>query len=111
MRELAPAAPTPHLHARVAHAGAPDLGTSLIRNAVSVFAAIVGGADTVEPLAHGDDPEARRLADNVVRLALSEAHLAAVNDPAAGSYALEALTESLCERLGDLPDARRRRCP
>jgi len=77
-------------------APAADLATNLIGNSASVFAAITGGADLVTPLAHSDAPEHRRLADNVVRLALHEAHLAAVSDPAAGSYALETLTESLC---------------
>jgi len=95
------ARPTVALHAFASArlATAPDLPTNLIWNAAAVFAAIVGGADRVTPLAL--DPalaEHRRLADNVVRLALHEAHLDAVRDPAAGSFAFETLTEDLCQR-------------
>ncbi len=74
------------------------LGARLIATSVAVFAAITGGADRVTAAASSDTPEQRRLADNVVRLALHESHLAAVADPAAGSYALESLTHALCER-------------
>lgn len=82
---------------------APDLPTSLIWNAAAVFAAVVGGADRVTPLALDPSaPEHRRLADNVVRLALHECHLAAVRDPAAGSYAIETLTDELCRHAWDM---------
>jgi len=87
-----------HAFASPRQQSACDLPTSLIWNSAAVFASITGGADFVTPFLHaGGDPEARRLTDNVVRLALYEAHLDAVADPAAGSYAFEALTEGLCE--------------
>jgi|GEM_PF-5558774 len=88
--------PTLVVHAFTAFATAADLATNLIGNSASVFAAIAGGADAVTPLAHSSSSEHVRLADNVARLALHEAHLAAVSDPAAGSYALESLTAALC---------------
>ncbi len=51
-------------------APAADLASNLIGNSASVFAAITGGADLVTPLAHSAEPEHRRLADIVARLAL-----------------------------------------
>lgn len=95
--ELAQTRCTIVVHA-FANASDEALGTRLIATSVAVFAAITGGADRVTATALSDTPEQRRLADNVVRLALHESHLAAVADPAAGSYALESLTHALCER-------------
>jgi hypothetical protein len=85
--------PALELHAFARPVPAPDGPTGLIHTSFSVFAAVVGGADRVWPVTPGLDP---RLADNTVRIALDEAHLGAVADPAAGSFAFEALTEDLC---------------
>ncbi len=78
------------------HSADASLGDDLIALSTMVFAAVVGGADTVTPRASNSHPDARRLADNAARLALHESHLAEVADPAAGSYALESLTDALC---------------
>jgi methylmalonyl-CoA mutase len=88
----------PHLTLHAAPTSAEladDAGERLIALSAEVFAAVVGGTDTVIASASGKVTE-DRLADNVVHLALHEAHLARVADPAAGSYALETLTEDLC---------------
>lgn len=106
-----------HAFASTRLAAAPDLPTCLIWNAAAVFAAVVGGADRMTPLAlDPTSPEHRRLADNVVRLALHESHLDAVRDPAAGSWAFETLTDDLCRRAWNVfqalesdPEARARR--
>jgi methylmalonyl-CoA mutase len=102
---VAPGGPAaePQLHAFASTRAftAHDPWTNLLRNTASVFAAIVGGADRVTPLPF-DAPlsvqsaDAARLAENTVRLALDEAHLAKVQDPAAGAFALEAWTDALC---------------
>ena len=64
--------------------------------------AAVGGADSVallpHPIANGlPDPSARRIARNAQLILADEAHVGVVADPAAGSGAVEALTEALCE--------------
>ena len=77
-----------------------DPYVNLLRTTVAAFAAGVGGADAVTVLPF-DSPlgesEAfgRRLARNVSSLLVSESHVAAVADPAGGSYAVERLTDDL----------------
>ena len=78
-----------------------DPHTNAMRATAAVFAAGLGGADTVTvlpmTLVQGlPDEAARRLARNTGRVLLDEANLGKVDDPAAGSGALEALTEDLC---------------
>ncbi len=78
-----------------------DPHTNAMRATAAVFAAGLGGADTMTvlpmTLVQGlPDATARRLARNIGRVLLDEAHLGKVDDPAAGSGALEALTEELC---------------
>ena len=79
-----------------------DFETNILRNTLAVAAAAAGGADTISVLPHTlalglPDPFARRVARNVQLIARDEAHLGDVSDPAAGSGALEALTDALCE--------------
>ena len=84
-----------------------DPWTNVMRATAATFAAGVGGADTIDvlpftlPLGLPDAP-ARRLARNVQRVLLDEANLAKVEDPAAGSGGLEALTDGLCARAWSL---------
>jgi methylmalonyl-CoA mutase len=80
-----------------------DPHTNLLRATLAAFAAGVGGADSVTVLpftiALGlPDAFARRLARNTQLLLMEESHLHRVADPAAGSGAVEALTEALCQR-------------
>jgi methylmalonyl-CoA mutase len=79
-----------------------DVHVNLLRSTVAAFGAGVGGADalTVVPF---DEPTGeisglgRRLARNISALLIQESHVAAVADPAGGAYAVERLTDDLCE--------------
>jgi methylmalonyl-CoA mutase len=78
-----------------------DPYVNMLRATVAVFGAGVGGADAIAVLpftaAIGlPDSFARRAARNTQLILLEEANLAKVADPAAGSGAIEALTEDLC---------------
>ena len=72
----------------------------MLRGTVAAFAAGVGGADAVtvvpfdEPLGL-PDAFGRRIARNTSSLLIEESHVAAVTDPAGGSYAVEKLTDDL----------------
>jgi methylmalonyl-CoA mutase len=78
-----------------------DPYVNMLRNAIAVTAAGLGGADAITMLPHTaplglPDAFARRAARNTQLLLLEESNLARVADPAAGSGSLEALTEQLC---------------
>ncbi|MGA7383693.1 MAG: methylmalonyl-CoA mutase subunit beta, partial [Methylocella sp.] len=80
-----------------------DPWVNILRAAMGVFAAGVGGADaiTVLPLTLAlglPDDFARRVARNTQLILIHEAKLAKVADPAAGAGSFEALTEELCTR-------------
>jgi methylmalonyl-CoA mutase len=79
-----------------------DPHANLLRSTLAAFAAAAGGADSILVQPHTAalgpvDPEARALARNVQHLLMHESHLDHVLDPAAGSGALEALTDALAE--------------
>ncbi|HEX7304424.1 methylmalonyl-CoA mutase family protein [Lentzea sp.] len=97
-----------------------DPWVNMLRTTVACLSAGLGGADavTVQPFdaAIGlPDEFARRIARNTQNLLLEESHLGEVIDPAAGSWYVEQLTESLAssawawfqelERAGGLPAA------
>jgi methylmalonyl-CoA mutase len=74
---------------------------------IAALAAAVGGADAVTVLPFSaalgiPDPFARRIARNTQTILIEEANLHRVADPAAGSGAIEYLTEQLCEKAWDL---------
>ena len=78
-----------------------DPHVNILRATIAAFAAGLGGADAiaVQPftLALGlPDRHARTIARNTQLILLEEANLARVADPAAGSGALEDLTDQLC---------------
>jgi methylmalonyl-CoA mutase len=78
-----------------------DPYVNMLRNAIAVAAAGLGGADTITVLPHTaalglPDAFARRAARNTQLVLLEEANLFRVADPAAGSGALEAITQELC---------------
>ena len=80
---------------------ARDPHVNILRATIAVCAAALGGADAITVLpftaARGlADPFARRIARNTQLILLEESHLAAVADPAAGSGAVEDLTDQLC---------------
>lgn len=80
---------------------------NLVRNTSAVFAAAVGGADSITPMPH-DAPRAtadslsRRLARNSMLIADREARLRQDIDPAAGSWFLDEYRDQLCQRAWDI---------
>jgi methylmalonyl-CoA mutase len=78
-----------------------DPYVNMLRSAIAVAAAGLGGADAITVLPHTaplglPDAFARRAARNTQLVLLEESNLARVADPAAGSGALEAITAKLC---------------
>lgn len=91
-----------------------DPMTNVLRATVAAFAAGVGGADAVTVLPFTTalglpDGFARRLARNLQTMLLEESNLWRVADPAAGSGAVEAMTQALAgaawERFRDIEKA------
>ena len=78
-----------------------DPYVNMLRATIAIAAAGLGGADTIVALPHTlaiglPDAFARRVACNTQLILLEESNLAKVADPAAGSGAIEDLTEKLC---------------
>jgi methylmalonyl-CoA mutase len=78
-----------------------DPYVNMLRVTIAVAAAGLGGADAITVLPHTaplglPDAFARRIARNTQLLLLEESNLSRVADPAAGSGALEAITQELC---------------
>jgi methylmalonyl-CoA mutase len=78
-----------------------DRSVNMLRATVAVVAAGLGGADSIAVVPHTaalglPDGFARRIARNTQLILLEESNLAKVADPAAGSGALERLTQELC---------------
>lgn len=97
-----------------------DPHSNLLRATSESFAAIVGGADShacapYDAVLASSEDDARRLSRNIPLLLLAEGRLGEVNDPAGGSYFLEALTEAYArgawaafqeiEAVGGMPNA------
>jgi methylmalonyl-CoA mutase len=79
-----------------------DPYVNMLRTTMAVFAAGLGGANSIAVLPHTlalglPDAFARRVARNTQLVLLEEANLAKVSDPAAGAGGIEALTRELCE--------------
>jgi len=78
-----------------------DPYVNMLRTTIAITAAGLGGADSISALPHTvafglPDAFARRVARNTQLILLEESHLAKVTDPAAGSGAIEDLTNKLC---------------
>lgn len=74
---------------------------NIVRGTIAALAAAVGGANAITVLPFSaavglPDHFARRVARNTQTILLEEANLYRVADPAAGSGAIEALTDALC---------------
>jgi methylmalonyl-CoA mutase len=74
---------------------------NIVRGTIAALAAAVGGADAVTVLPFSAalgaaDAFARRIARNTQTILIEESNLHRVADPAAGSGAIEALTDELC---------------
>lgn len=79
---------------------ARDPWVNLLRGTAAVFAAVVGGASAIAVQPFTDalgraDADARRWALNTQHVLRGESHLGRVDDPAAGSWAFEGLTDAL----------------
>jgi methylmalonyl-CoA mutase len=78
-----------------------DPYVNMLRTTIAVAAAGLGGADNIVALPHTlalglPDAFARRVARNTQLILLGESNLFRVADPAAGSGAIEDLTEKMC---------------
>lgn len=78
-----------------------DPDVNMLRTTIAVTAAGLGGADNIAALPHTaaiglPDAFARRVARNTQLILLEESNLFRVADPAAGSGAIEDLTDKLC---------------
>src|SRR5690606_23686225 len=77
-----------------------DPWVNLLRGTVAGFAAVVGGASVlaIQPFTEAlgePGPDARRWAIATQHILRGEAHLGRVDDPAAGSWTFEGLTDAL----------------
>ena len=77
-----------------------DAAVNMLRTTIAIASAGIGGADSVAALPHTaalglPDPFARRVARNAQLILLEESSLAKVADPAAGSGAIEAMTDEI----------------
>lgn len=105
VQELSGVAPRPaKIHAETSYRmmAFKDCETNILRTTIAAFAGAVGGADSLSILPHTVShglPEgfARRIARNTQLILAGESKLDFVVDPAAGSGAIEALTEDLCQ--------------
>ena len=75
---------------------------NIVRGTIAALGAAVGGADAVTVLPFSaalgvPDAFARRIARNMQTILIEEANIHRVADPAAGSGAIEALTDALCQ--------------
>ncbi|WP_312796022.1 methylmalonyl-CoA mutase family protein [Tianweitania sp.] len=104
VQELSGVAPRPaKIHAETSYRmmAFKDCETNILRSTIAAFAGAVGGADSLSILPHTIThglPEgfARRISRNTQLILAGESKLDFVVDPAAGSGAIEALTEELC---------------
>ncbi len=83
-----------------------DPWVNILRSTIACFAAAAGGADAITTRPHTEilgrpDSAARRLSRNVQTVLMDECNLHRVADPAAGSGAVEALTDALAEAAWD----------
>jgi methylmalonyl-CoA mutase len=75
---------------------------NIVRGTIATLGAAIGGADAVTVLPFSaalgaPDAFARRIARNTQEILIEESNLHRVADPGAGSGAIEALTEQLCQ--------------
>ncbi|HHU37813.1 MAG TPA: methylmalonyl-CoA mutase small subunit [Propionibacterium sp.] len=79
-----------------------DPHVNMLRTTIATFAAAAGGADAVTtlPFDHANglpSPFSRRVARNIQVVAAEESHVGRVQDPAGGSWFVEALTEDVAQ--------------
>lgn len=96
-----------HVTSGTAHRTNRDPWVNQIRGTSEVFAAAVGGADSIACLPFDatvgpSTAASRRLARNTQLVLRDEAHLGRVQDPAGGSHSLDALTDALAREAWSL---------
>ena len=79
-----------------------DSWNNALRATTQTLAGVLGGADAITTFSYDEafgkpSEQGRRLARNTQTILAQESRLDQVLDPAGGSYAVEALTDSLCE--------------
>lgn len=80
-----------------------DPNVNMLRTTTEAMSALIGGVDEicVQPYDitfRESTPQAKRVARNQALVMQYEAFVTKVNDPAAGSYAIENLTNDICEK-------------
>jgi len=80
-----------------------DVNTNMLRNTSEAMAAVLGACQYISISSHNlsdttDNSFGRRIARNISHMLKHESHLDLVNDPLAGSYALEELTEQIATK-------------
>lgn len=81
-----------------------DAGVNMLRNTTEAFSAVVGGVDTYENASYDDtvrkgDEFSRRIARNLQIMLQEEFGMLRPIDPAGGSWAIEALTKQMAEKI------------
>lgn len=81
-----------------------DAGVNMLRNTTEAFSAVVGGVDTYENAPYDDtvrkgDEFSRRIARNLQIMLQEEFGMLRPIDPAGGSWAIEALTKQMAEKI------------
>lgn len=81
-----------------------DAGVNMLRNTTEAFSAVVGGVDTYENSPYDDtvrkgDEFSRRIARNLQIMLQEEFGMLRPIDPAGGSWAIEALTKEMAEKI------------
>ena len=101
--------PQMHIHAETAERMLTkrEPWNNILRTTTAGLAAAIGGADSISILPFtqtlgGADDRARRIARNIQVILAEESHLSRVGDPAAGSWTVEEMTNSLTEGAWEL---------
>lgn len=81
-----------------------DAGVNMLRNTTEAFSAVVGGVDTYENAPYDDtvrkgDEFSRRIARNLQIMLQEEFGMLRPIDPAGGSWAIEAFTKQMAEKI------------
>ena len=69
-----------------------DVDSNLLRSTSEVTSAILGGADSISVAAYSSNKSAQRISRNISNILKEESHLGIVQDPGAGAYFIEKLT-------------------
>ena len=80
-----------------------DYNTNLLRTTTEYMSAVLGGADTICPLAydaiyHKENEFGSRIARNQLLILKSESYFDKVENPSDGAYYIESLTQQLAEK-------------